>query len=610
MVTRATSIALPQIRHGSVRVRNPAPVVGLLVVVVSVASLASALGRLPADVSAPRAERLTGLAALRTPERLDPLDEWFDPIAGVTDASFPRSPHPVGGFAFVRCTNLWTANADGSNPRRVLSMPGISSPTFSPDGRTIAFLSSGSSGTQIWLAAADGSATRRVGTIAVDDEPILTNVGPLAWSPDGDLLAFSLMPPALRGGVTTHWTLDLSTGLVGQIGEGGDEPVWLGRQVLVAGRTDGTVEKLGGSRWTARRLSKVGGVRALAFAPGWWAWEWEKQTALLVDDGDELVLSWQKRPYGIGSAFSASPPAGYVFDPGSRLAVLQQGSVAVTLLDRTGERDLGLFDPTSLGWTTLDYAWDAAASPAPAVIGSVDEQRAITLAQDLLWSLGRPDPSRSELLLERPLSHDLVPFRHLGYTLGEAERDHGAWSIAAYVHGQMTSGFGARDLVVRVREVNGRLAASVEPVGPLVRLRTVRDAVRYLERVLTVPVLAPAGLPPGSRLGPRGIDAWSWRGRATGSLYVTAPGMGRLTFYYGDGGLGCGAYPMPLELETGTPAIMQDPAESGGYNAIAWPAGPKETSGPFGIAGQVPTDDLVRIANAMDGGRRPADPAH
>ena len=129
----------------------------------------------------------------------------------------------------------------------------------------------------------------------------------------------------------------------------------------------------------------------------------------------------------------------------------------------------------------------------------------------------------------------------------------------------------------------------------------------FFPPVLTVPVIAPAGLPEGTRLASRwAIDAWSWRGRTTGSLHVSAPGIGRLDFYYGDGGLGCGAYPVPLELETGTHAIVQDPEMSGGYNAIAWPAQPNDTSGPFGISASTSTGTLVAIATAMDASRRAA----
>jgi hypothetical protein len=602
MATRATSLRFPRVRERHDRVRDPAAVVGVLVVLVSVMLLATSLGRLPAAVTSPRAERLTGLAALRPPSSLDT-------IAGIEETAWPRSRYPVGGFAFVRCTNLWTAHADGSAPRRIVTMPGISSPTFSPDGRTIAFLAAGSAGTEIWLAAADGSTTRRLGTIAAGGEPILTRVGPLAWSPDGTRLAFALMPASVRGGTPSHWALRLDAGMFDPVGEGGDEPVWLGRQVLVAGSDDGVVENLWGDRWTARRLSKMGDVEALAFAPGWWAWEWEKQTAVLVDDGHEFVLSWQNRPWGIGSDLSAAAPDGYAFDPGSRLAILQHGTVAVTLIDETGERDLGLYDPGSLRWTTLDYAWDAAGSPAPAVVGSVEEQRAVQLSRDLLWSLGRPDRANADLLLAEPVEPGLLPFGHLGYAIDAPVREGDAWTIPAHTYGRMGAAIGARDVEVTVRDVDGRLAASLTAAGPIVRIRTVDDAARYLERVLTVPVIAPAGLPEGTRLASRwAIDAWSWRGRTTGSLHVTAPGIGRLDFYYGDGGLGCGAYPVPLELETGTHAIVQDPEMSGGYNAIAWPAEAKDTTGPFGISANAPTQTLVAIATAMDAARRPTSP--
>lgn len=598
MATRATSLPFPRVRRRHVRVRHPAPVVGVLLVLVSVASLATALGRLPVEASPPRAEQVAGLAALRPPASLDT-------IPGIEEAAWPRSRYPVGGFAFVRCTNLWTAHADGSAPRRILTMPGISSPTFSPDGRTIAFLAAGTAGTQIWLAAADGSVTRRLGTIAVDGEPVLTNVGPLAWSPDGTRLVFSLMPAALRGGTPSHWALRLDAGMFDPIGEGGDEPVWLGRQVLVAGRDGGGVDNLWGDRWTARRLSKLGDVEALAFAPGWWAWEWEKQTAVLADDGDELALSWQNRPWGVGSDLETAPPAGYAFDPGSGLAILQHGTVAVTLLDPSGERDLGLFDPSSFTWETLDYAWDAAGSPAPAVVGSIEEQRAVELARDVLWSLGRPDRVQADLLLAEPLDPGLIPFAHVGSAIDDAVREGDAWTIPAHTYGRMGAAIGTRDVTVTVREVDGRLAATLAAAGPIVRLRNVDDAARYLERVLTVPVIAPAGLPEGTRLASRwAVEAWSWRGRTTGSLHVVAPGIGRLDFFYGDGGLGCGAYPVPLELGTGTQAIVQDPEMSDGYNAIAWPAAPKDSSGPFGISANTSTETLVAIATAMDASRR------
>lgn len=572
------------------------PLLGILVAGVAATSLGVALARLPADVAAPG--RPVTLAAVRVPETLDP-------IAAAPAGSWPRSEHPIGGLAFVRCTNLWTSNADASNARRILTMPGIASPTFSPDGRTIAFLATGAFGTQIWMTSADGSARRLLGTLREDGAPVLADVGPVEWAPDGTRLALGIVTPGTRASTTTHWIVDLPSGAFERVEPGGAAFTWLGRQVLAAGRDDGDVRQLWGSKWTARRMSNDGAVDRLAFAQGWWAWEWQKHTALLLHDGaGDLRLEWRTGPTHARRPVTTEAPNGYTFDPSARLAVVQHGPVAATLVDASGERDLGLFDPVSGGWQVLDYAWDAAASPAPPALGGVERQRAVELAQTILWHLRQPE--RVELLLASPVEHGVAPFRHMGSTFEQPVRRDGGWSIRAHAFGRLGEGFGARSLRVEVRNVGGRLAGTVVPAGPLVRIRTVDDAVRFLGRTLTVRVLAPAGLPEGTTLAARALDAWSWRGRTTGSLNVIAPGFGRLTFYYGSGSLGCGSYPIPVDLSSGTPAIMQDPEMSGGYNAVAWPAEPKDASGPFGVSGRVPPAVLVAIAGATDANRRSA----
>lgn len=598
MATRA--IALPHGLSPTMRERGERvvlPLLCLLVVVAASASLGLALARLPSELAVP-APQLVPPAARRAPGALDPITQ-------APTASRPRSASPVGGFAFVRCTNLWTAYADGSNARRILMMPGLASPTFSPDGRTIAFLAVAAGGTEIWLAAADGSVTRRLGVIEQDGTPVTAEIGSLDWSPDGSRLSFAVTPRGIHGGTGTHWTLDLASGAFDEVGEGGDAAAWLGRQLLAAGRADGRVENLWGHRWASQRISRAGDVEAIAFAPGWWAWEWEKQTAMLLNEGaGDLELAWRKGPTRNGSDFATTAPEGYRFDPSRQMAVLQHGPVAVTLLDPAGGRDLGLYDPLTGEWQVLDYAWDAAASPAPPAVGGVERQHVTQLVQNLMWHLDRP--ARSALLLEEPIEHRTAPFDRLGFTLEPLVRRDGGWTIRVHAFGRRPNGFATQDLSVSVRGVDGRLAATVEPAGPIVPLRSVEDAVAYLERILTVRVLAPAGLPEGTRLAANAFDAWSWRGRATGTLHLVAPGTGRLSFFYGDGGLGCGSYPVPVELATGTPAIVQDPEVSGGFNAIAWPAGPRESSGPFGIWGEAPTSMLVSIASAMDATRRPS----
>ena len=91
---------------------------------------------------------------------------------------------------------LRIANIDGSNPRTLVHLRGGACfPTWSPDGRTIAFTGSTSSGPgqdpQIYFIHPDGS---ELTAIASGD-------GPALWSPDGKRLLFLLaMPRAYRSG--------------------------------------------------------------------------------------------------------------------------------------------------------------------------------------------------------------------------------------------------------------------------------------------------------------------------------------------------------------------------------------------------------------------------
>jgi TolB protein len=87
--------------------------------------------------------------------------------------------------------NLYIMNADGSNPRRIISY--AESPRWSPDGRTIAFTTRWTGRWQVYLANADGSGARRLTNVAHDTRYP-------AWSPDGRWLAFA-------GNEEGHWEL-------------------------------------------------------------------------------------------------------------------------------------------------------------------------------------------------------------------------------------------------------------------------------------------------------------------------------------------------------------------------------------------------------------------
>jgi Tol biopolymer transport system component len=92
----------------------------------------------------------------------------------------------------ARTTNNWeiyTVNADGSGLAKLTNNPAIDlSPSWSPDGRKIAFMRNGAnvtnSGTaeNIYVMNADGTGQKRLTDTNVDSDP--------AWSPDGSKIAF------------------------------------------------------------------------------------------------------------------------------------------------------------------------------------------------------------------------------------------------------------------------------------------------------------------------------------------------------------------------------------------------------------------------------------
>ncbi len=76
-------------------------------------------------------------------------------------------------------THLWLADADGQSRRR-LTTAGTSNtgPVWSPDGRTLAFVSNRAYGTQAWLLSLDGGEARMLTRFR-------HGISSLAWSPDG-----------------------------------------------------------------------------------------------------------------------------------------------------------------------------------------------------------------------------------------------------------------------------------------------------------------------------------------------------------------------------------------------------------------------------------------
>jgi serine/threonine protein kinase/Tol biopolymer transport system component len=76
------------------------------------------------------------------------------------------------------------------------------SPAISPDGRSIAFVSNRASGHDIWVASADGTNPRRLTSLPIASGP--------RWSPDGRLIAFGATAPGIvRPDI---WIVDVTGG--------------------------------------------------------------------------------------------------------------------------------------------------------------------------------------------------------------------------------------------------------------------------------------------------------------------------------------------------------------------------------------------------------------
>ncbi len=82
-------------------------------------------------------------------------------------------------------SSLWLVPAAGGESKRLTTTPGANNhPRWSPDGKTIAFVSSRGGSSQIWLLPLDGGEPRQLSKLPIDVD------GPI-WSPQGDKIAFT-----------------------------------------------------------------------------------------------------------------------------------------------------------------------------------------------------------------------------------------------------------------------------------------------------------------------------------------------------------------------------------------------------------------------------------
>ncbi len=185
-------------------------------------------------------------------------------------------------IAFTYGGDLWIANRDGSQPRRLTVAPGTESgPLFSPDGQTIAFTGTYDGNADIYTISINGGEPKRVTwhpsadvvrswspdgkhllftstansttprypklfTVSLNGElpqelPIIMSGNWASYSPDGQTIAYTTITDAFntwkryRGGMTTPIRLvntkTMDSELIPHVNASDVQPVWIGSKV-------------------------------------------------------------------------------------------------------------------------------------------------------------------------------------------------------------------------------------------------------------------------------------------------------------------------------------------------------------------------------------------
>jgi Tol biopolymer transport system component len=154
---------------------------------------------------------------------------------------------------------IWVMNADGSGRRRLTRRAGDGNPTWSPDGRRIAYRSSSPTSFDLWVIPAAGGRAR-----PLLSTPVANELDP-DWSPDGRRIAFQ----SSRGGSIQIWFITVGSTVARRLtsGPASFSPDWSPAGRRIAYSTRGRIAVVEVDRRRVRLLPS--GTPLSADDPAW-----------------------------------------------------------------------------------------------------------------------------------------------------------------------------------------------------------------------------------------------------------------------------------------------------------------------------------------------------
>jgi hypothetical protein len=319
---------------------------------------------------------------------------------------------------------------------------------------------------------------------------------------------------------------------------------------------------------------------------------------VLSGEGRQKHLVIKDR-YSVGARYRVGPPKGHRFEPHARPAIAQDASsVAIGLVDRTGEKDLGVLDARSQTWRVLDYAWEPTASAAPVLTGTFEQRRAIEAVKDLMssWNL-KSRIQRSLLMPHGDPSVIPVTDRWIGLVTRTPVKGAEDWVVPGVVYGHSQRGRVFRAIDFRVSTNKGALLVEPTAASESQPLRTVADAVAFASIALQRDIPTPP-VPAGTRFLGHSFQAWTSGGRSMVGFEMLVPnvrrGDGRMGFGFGAVSFmeGCGDTGIvPEETQLGSsPALVDSGFE---MHQVIWPATREEDNSIYSVSGTDVSKKLV-----------------